>query len=509
MQLILDQAPPPLSISLPWREFYAGGAFGQRELVDDGDMRGAAKERGLDLGLGQDGLERLDKLGAWSPVAFSAGYVTGFEVPAQPLENIRFREEQGWVEWSEYAWGNDEFPTVTPLYVPWQLLYLDEVLRATKANFGVETLLLPTEEREQHIESLRTWLERQDAILCSLGERWSALMKLLVALQNRYLPQFTGSHSVVGLPDEGWVFAGREWAQQKAGELLERLGCTDDEVAAVYEFLVERGVVRDPDDGLTMLRRARPRAFHKRWRGRPRHAQDHFDAAQVLWQFLSELRGKSPGRPESWPADSRQVERFELYDRGPAAPWTTEGVKERLESAELYPPGVFVIGEGESELIVVERLTEGLLDRHLVRELEFFDLRGSGAARHVVPLLQSLSGYARRAVAIVDNEGQMARYIETAIKNGDIDEENVLLSRSSLEEDNANFSRAHRTCSARRYEPAARPRAGHLRPRPEGAPGFSRRPPRALLVQGQARYCGEPNSTLVVLSLVLGVLVKG
>ena len=437
MQLLLDQAPPPLSINVPWRELYAGGAFGQRELADDGDMRGAAKERGLDLGLGQEGLERLDRLGAWSPIAFAAGYASGFEVPAQPLENMRFREEEGLVEWSEYAWGNDEYPTVTPLYSPWQLLCLEDVLSATKADFGVETLLLPSAKRDEHIEGLRSWLERQDAILRSLNERWSALMKLLVALQNRYLPLFTGSHAVIGLPDEGWVFAGRERAQQKAGELLERMGCTDDEVAAVYEFLVERGVVRDPDDGLTMLRRARPRAFHKRWRGRPRHAQDHFDAAQVLWQFLSELRGKPPGRPESWPADSRQVERFELYDRGPATPWTREEVKERLESAELYPPGVYIIGEGESELIVVERLTEGLLDRRAVRELEFFDLRGSGAARHAAPLLQSLSGYVRRAVAIVDNEGQMARYIETAIKNDEIDAENVLLSHSSLEEDNA------------------------------------------------------------------------
>jgi hypothetical protein len=85
-----------------------------------------------------------------------------------------------------------------------------------------------------------------------------------------------------------------------------------------------------------------------------------------------------------------------LYDRGPASPWTAEEVKERLESAELYPAGVFVIGEGESELILVERLTEGLLNRHLVRKLEFFDLHGSGAARHLVPLLQSLSGSAPR-----------------------------------------------------------------------------------------------------------------
>lgn len=341
------------------------------------------------------------------------------------------------MEWSEYAWGSDEFPTVTPLYTPWQLLYLDDVLRATRADFGVKTLLLPAEEREEHLEGLRAWLERQYELLCSLDARWSALMKLLVALQNRYLPKFTGSHSLIGAPGEGFVFAGHEWAQQKAGELLERLECTDDEVAAVYEFLVERGVVRDPDDGLTMLRRARPRAFYKRWRGSPRHAQDHFDAAQVLWEFLSELRGKPPGRPGSWPADSRQVERFELYERGPATPWTKEEVKDRLESAELYPQGVCVIGEGESELIVVERLTEQLLGQRFVRELECFDLRGSGGARHAAPLLQSLSGYARRAVAIVDNEGQMARYIETAVRSGDIDAENVLLSPNSLEQDNA------------------------------------------------------------------------
>lgn len=97
MQLLLDQAPPPLSIVVPWRELYAAGAFGQREFADDGDMRTAARERGFDLGLGQDGLERLDMFGAWSPVAFSAGYTTGFEVPAQPLEYIRSaRSRAGW-----------------------------------------------------------------------------------------------------------------------------------------------------------------------------------------------------------------------------------------------------------------------------------------------------------------------------------------------------------------------------------------------------------------------------
>ncbi len=63
MQLLLDQAPLQLSVNVLWRELYVRGAFGQRELADDSDMRRAAKVRGLDLGLGQDGLERLDQPG--------------------------------------------------------------------------------------------------------------------------------------------------------------------------------------------------------------------------------------------------------------------------------------------------------------------------------------------------------------------------------------------------------------------------------------------------------------
>jgi hypothetical protein len=47
VQLLLDQAPPQLSAKVPWRELYAGGAFGQRELADDSDMRRAAKERAV------------------------------------------------------------------------------------------------------------------------------------------------------------------------------------------------------------------------------------------------------------------------------------------------------------------------------------------------------------------------------------------------------------------------------------------------------------------------------
>jgi hypothetical protein len=434
--LFAARRPPAASIALSWRELYLGGAFGQRELVEDGRLRSAAQERGLQLGIGHETLERLDLIGAFSPVAFAeGGYWSGFQVPSHPIEAMSFREEREPAAWQEYAWEHYGHDNVTALFSRWQLLYADDVLRGATVELGIETLLLPPDQRSDQLERLRGWFEGQQTVLRSLHESWSPATKLLVALQNRYLRRFTESFSVVGVPGGGWVFAGGEWAEQDAEALLGRLGCSTEEVTALYEFLIERGLAHDPNDGLTLVRRARPRMFHKRWRGDARRAQDNFDAAEVLRGFLVEL-GEAPGRPDSWPMDGRQLERFALYDRGPAAPWTYEELKHELEDVELYPGGLHVICEGESEETVVQRLTEALLGSEARHELRFYDLEGTGSAKRVGPLARSFSEYARRAVVIVDNEGQMARYLETAIENGQLDEADVMLFSDSLEGDN-------------------------------------------------------------------------
>jgi hypothetical protein len=436
MRLFMARRPPMPSILLSWRELYAGGAFGQRELVEDGRLRSAAQERGFELGIGQETLEDLDQIEAFSPVAFSAGYMSGFDVPAQPVEELKFREEQPPLKWREYAWSQDGFEIITALFSPWQLLYLDDVVRATTVEIGVEAALLPSNERGDRLERLRRLLEPQLDALRSLQETWSPTIKLLVALQNRYMREFTGSFTVIGVPNGGWLFAGREWAEQGAAGLLNRIGCTSEEVTALYEFLLERGLARDPNDGLTMLRRAHPRAFHKRWRGDARRAQDNFDAAELFRRFLTEL-GEPPGRPSVWPMDGRQIERFALYDRGPAAPWERDEIKGQLRDADLYPGGVRVICEGLSEEIIVQRLAEALLDSDAVHALEFFDLGGSGSAKRIGPLWRSFSADALSAFVIVDNEGEMARYLRAEVQAGDVDEADLMLFDESLEGSNA------------------------------------------------------------------------
>jgi hypothetical protein len=119
-------------------------------------------------------------------------------------------------------------------------------------------------------------------------------------------------------------------------------------------FLVERGVDLDPHDGLVMLRRARPRAYHSRWRGSVRRAQDHFDAADLIRRFLLDVDGSMPPGPKYELMDGRQNERASLFGRGPATRWTNKEVVTALQEDDLYPHGVHVVHEGASERYVVE-----------------------------------------------------------------------------------------------------------------------------------------------------------
>ena len=215
-----------------------------------------------------------------------------------------------------------------------------------------------------------------------------------------------------------------------------QLGIVVEDVLTAYQFLVERGLDRDPRDGLTLLRRARPRAFHLRWRGLPRRAQDNFDAAEILRRFLLDLTGEQPQPPKQGLVDGRQREREALYERGPGGDWTTDEIKGALLDAELYPHGVHVIGEGASEWIVVRRLIEALVGQGPLNQIEFFNLRGSGGAAYVEALATAFGDYAIRALVIADREGNMAEYLSEAISRNVIGPDNVMLFDHSLEASN-------------------------------------------------------------------------
>jgi hypothetical protein len=263
---------------------------------------------------------------------------------------------------------------------------------------------------------------------------------VLVRLQNRYLPDLTLRTTLLFDPDTGQRADPypAELQSFEAASVFERdFGEDREGLLAAYEFLVERGLRLDPHDGLTMLRRARPRAFHIRWQGEARRAQDHFDAADVLRRFLADLDGRQPAQPQHIPMDGRQIEREALYQRGPASHWTGGDVVEALKQAELYPHGVHVVHEGRTDRFVIEPLIASLLGPGALDEVNFTDLSGAGSAGVLTDLVGSLSGYARQVVVVIDREAKAFDHVQRLVDSGGLAAGDALIFSTSLEEANA------------------------------------------------------------------------
>lgn len=435
--------PPPLGDALSWRVLWRAGAFTQLDLAWDTSFSGTAKDRGLRLGIGQQPLETLDVQGALQPIAFAAGGNPHGFVDLAPFEaRMTFREEEPGREWSAYAWDAHGRPRTSALYSLWQLLYVDDVLDAPSARLRLEAFRGPTEQRDAVLKQWRELLEAQQARWQALDAAWRPLMKLLVRLQNRYLPEITGRTRI--LYDVEQRLQVDPWPEERerfdAAAVASELGVSAPQVSEAYWFLLERGIDREPQDGLELLRRARPRSTHEHLRGMPRRVQDHFDAAQLLWLFLTDLTGQPPERTPLWPLDGRQRVRAALHSRGPVARTLREQLQAELVQTGLYPHAVHVVGEGKSEKEIVYRLVEGLLGRRWADELGFTDLGGSGSASRLNTMVGGFTTYAQRTVVIVDSEGAMAQYATGLIRSGEVPEEDVLRFHANLED--SNFSPA-------------------------------------------------------------------
>ena len=434
MRIPIRDAPPPITVAVTFRNLYEHAAFGQRELLTDGGLSTLAQERRLARWIGQEAPEAVDRRGALCPIAFaSGGYFTGFSTPAVPVDALTFREETDYRPWSDYAWDAWGHPEVSALYSPWQVLYLDVVARESAVELPLDVVRMSGEELAGNLGPAQPLLAGQRDLLEDIDAAWRPLMKVLVIAQNVYWPKVSGQTSIIPMPP-GMSFVDAGLTDEDPQVLLAGAGCTVDELHAAYYFLVERGLRREPEDGLVMLRRSIPRAYHVRWGGAARQAQDHFDAAQMIYLWLTDLVGEPPKRPDSWPLDGQQAERAALYDHGPDSEVRPDKLKRELIAAELYPRGPIVVGEGISERIIIDWLVQRLLG--LRNAFEFYDLEGDGAAKRIASLVGALKHYAPEAFVVVDDEGEMAHYVGRLVADGQLSADHVLLATDSLEGDN-------------------------------------------------------------------------
>jgi hypothetical protein len=384
-------------------------------------------------------LEELDLSGAFQPIAFVAGPNPPEVVDLSPYEpSFTFREEEPARPWESYSWDHHGHPHTTALYSHWQVLYLDDVLDRASESVPLSLLTGPAQDLDAWLEKLRELTSALHEAWATLHEHWQPLLKLIVRLQNRYLPEVARSMKLLWDAEAGCQVD--PWPEERrrfdAEGTVPELGIEVAQIEEAYFFLVERGIRREPRDGMELLRRARPRSAHREWRGQARHVEDHFEAAQMIRLFLADLTGAPPGRPSAWPMDGRQPFRAYVFARGPVPDVTRDEIREALYDVDLDPHPVHVVGEGKSEKEFIVTIAEALAGAEKAANIGFSDLKGSGSAPHLATIIRGLATYVDRTVIIVDNEGQMKARAEELQRTGEMLPEDVLCLDRNLEEDN-------------------------------------------------------------------------
>jgi hypothetical protein len=425
--------PPLAGIAIAYADAYERRYFHQRPLVSQTTFTSLARERGIALKSSAE-LEVLDKAGALRPIAF---HLEPYFDPGlyMRLPLMAFTED-GYRPWGEYAWGRRGKTYITPLYSPWQLLYALDVVGARSLRVDLDTLSSAdaTQKMQAKWESFVTDRSRE---WMALDERWRPLIKLLVRLQNRYLPFVQGSSTMAYDPAVSDFIdpIEREVREFDARTVARELGLSRTQVEEVYVWLARRAQALDPAKHYYLLLRMAPHQQRERMRGDLRLAHDFYEAGAVVRQFYMGLTGRVL-------RDANEVDQPGLNRRvlghTPRLHYTREDLKNVLAGLDVYPYGVHLFVEGETEEVLFEELFDLFLpDPEGVRVQNMHGV--GGFAEKAQELFEHLTDYVRYTMLVADREGEMAKYARQWVKAGLVPRGHVVLWKS-LEE--ANFSDA-------------------------------------------------------------------
>ena len=186
-----------------------------------------------------------------------------------------------------------------------------------------------------------------------------------------------------------------------------------------------------------------PRRNRRKFSGIAARAQDFYDAAELLRRFYRDLTGEvlpdaevvahglSPDE-----LSYRLEQREKLLGHGPTLGYDHEDVKHILHARGLYPHGIHVIVEGDSEEKLTTGLVEELLGPWALDDLVVTNLGGVGGVQRLNDLAAAVTDYALRTVLVLDDEGDVKRIVNRLISEKVLDPDDVLVQGTSFEESN-------------------------------------------------------------------------
>lgn len=411
---VLDSPGPSFAV------LFSRSGFSQNKFLDGRRFAEAARQRGIAVDrFPRKMLERLDRVGAVCPIAFSqANYDVETTWWDPDPEYMIWREERNFEPWESHAWTfePDGSKHVSEKYSPWQLLYVGEALRLDVVPVPVATLA--SGDLAPYIADAA----QRRAAQRSLDEEWRPSVKLLVALQARLWPFRAGKTTLLSDPerepnsDRDYVDpVEREAERFDPARILDQFGLDLHRLAELHRLFAIAAASLDPMPTWYRLVEIAPRKQTDMLRGDALRARDLHDAC-----FL--LRGLYHLATDQWLPRADEIDhpvidwrRAHLPRRNGALGGTREELQAVLEREGLYPHRIHFVVEGETEEIILRRLLEAM---GRTTGYQVTNLRGVDKAEQHQALFAAASQYAARTVLIADMEGSLAAALRRLQRDG-------------------------------------------------------------------------------------------
>jgi len=223
------------------------------------------------------------------------------------ISTLRLMRERGLVKvpdeeaprpWKEYRDGHDE--AVVPLYHPSQTLLVEPVQWLDEVTFGDSLLTAGPEDVIRRVGEARKSRDARVRGLRDAVRHREGLLRLLIRLENAFLPDLRGSFSVdptSEFPD--WYAQWAEWRRAlDFSSIIKECGWSTETVRRSFESWSMRAMNLDPMGRWYLLVRNIKNEKRSELRGDALLAQDSYDVAMMLKWAYEHATGESLPEPD-------------------------------------------------------------------------------------------------------------------------------------------------------------------------------------------------------------------
>jgi hypothetical protein len=438
---------------------YLSKSAPQNLLLSEGEFVRYAKDRGLHIR--QEDLEYFEERGFLFPLCrIKLPVIREYPIEGEirreyaPLMNISHNllkwYENGFCEdptktefrpWQEYKDGYHQ--TARTLYHPWQFINLKSIVHSLGHNLSVEQIL--EEERLEKIqERVRKFWGSQgdwvDFIVQTVNENLRFL-SFLISIEDLYLPLVRSSFiEAPWKSDDGFEIWKSFKARFDPKDALSKYCLAVEQLEEWRKQIAVMAMSIDPLRDWYLLVRHINYNKRRKLRGDALFAQDCYEIAEVLGQFLEELTGKTQYDPDDLLDGGHGEWKKRFY--GTEVDFANRDVLRQI----VYEYGLdydyrmlfFVEGETEYHAIPIIADAMGISFTALGIRLEKLGGYSEIAPKRIKKLLQYAKSVGMIAYVIIDNHRYAKEYVDELIAQRDLpmEGEKVRIWNIDFEEDN-------------------------------------------------------------------------